>query len=357
VSRGDLLSTVLRLDTAETLRRMRSAALDLGFELLRQCERNREVILPGFTHGQASQPILWSHFCLAYVEMVLRDVARLRGALERTLVLPLGSGALAGTSFPVDRERLAQRLGFREASDNSVDAVGDRDFVVETLAAASLLGQHAARLAQELLHLGSPAVGFLRLGEAGCTQADLLPQQRNATALELARVRASNLLGNQFQVQMLLRPLAGAYHRDLEEMAEPLRRSESDAVLCLRTLTGQLTDLELRPDACRQGTTTEFTTATDLANYLIGKGMPARTATATAREVVQRCRASGKDLHSLPLQEYQLICPLFEADLYEAVSADSSIGSRLVRGGTSPMVVAVALKRAEKRLLKAQAEL
>jgi argininosuccinate lyase len=351
-SRNDQVALDVRLWARDAARQLVRAASDLAFELVRFGERHVETPLPGYTHLRRAQPILLAHFALAYVEMLLRDVERLQQAARRADVLPLGSGALAGTAWPIDRARLAQSLGFSEVSDNSLDAVSDRDFLAELLHACALLGVHLSRLAEDLILYSTEEFGFLEIGDDVSTGSSLMPQKRNPDALELVRGKSGRLVGNLVALLATLKGLPLAYDRDLQEDKERVFDSVDTALSCLRVTKTCVMGLEVNEARCREAAGGGFLSATDLADYLVRKGVPFRQAHRLVSRVVRECLESGLTLATFPLERYRRISDRFEKDLHEHLTLDAVLAARAVRGGTASLTVNVALKRAHKRILK-----
>jgi argininosuccinate lyase/amino-acid N-acetyltransferase len=352
-SRNDQVALDVRLYVKDAVRQVARALADLGFELVRFGERNAEVVLPGYTHLRRAQPILLPHFALAYVEMLLRDIERVQQAGRRADVLPLGSGALAGTAYPVDRARLARSLGFGDVTENSLDAVSDRDFLVELAHDCALAGVHLSRLCEDLILYSTGEFGFLEIGDDVSTGSSLMPQKRNPDALELVRGRCGRLVGNLNALIVMLKGLPLAYNRDLQEDKERIFDSVDTTLACLRVMQTCVIGLEVNEPVCRAAASGGFSNATDLADYLVRKGVPFRVAHRLVSRVVRACLESGLTLESFPIEQYREISEQFSNDLYDHLTLDAVLAARAVRGGTAPIAVNIALKRAHKRLLKA----
>jgi argininosuccinate lyase len=354
-SRNDQVALDVRLYVKDVARQIVRALADLGFELVRLGERHVDTVLPGYTHLRRAQPILLPHFCLAYVEMLLRDLDRVHHAVRRADVLPLGSAALAGTAYSVDRARLARDLGFDDASDNSLDAVSDRDFLVDLLHACALIGVHLSRLCEDLILYSSTEFGFLEIGDDVSTGSSLMPQKRNPDALELVRGKSGRLVGNLTALLTLLKGLPLAYNRDLQEDKERLFDSVDTTIASLRVTRTCVLGLKVNEAKCREAALGGFSNATDLADYLVRKGVPFRTAHRLVSRVVRECIDAGFTLEQFPIERYRRVSDQFEKDLYEHLTLEAILAARAVRGGTAPLTVNVALKRAHKRLVKAAA--
>ena len=352
-SRNDQVALDVRLYVKDVARQLIRAAADLGFALVALGERHSETILPGYTHLRRAQPILLPHFALAYVEMVLRDVERIRRAHDAADVLPLGSAALAGTAYRVDRNKLATSLGFADATENSLDAVSDRDFLVELLHACALLGVHLSRLCEDLILYSSAEFGFFTIGDDVSTGSSLMPQKRNPDACELVRGKSGRLIGNLMALLTTLKGLPLSYNRDLQEDKERLFDSVDTSLGSLHVMRTCVMGLGVNEEACRTAAAGGFSNATDLADYLVRKGVPFRVAHRLVSRAVRVCVESDCALETLPIERYRDIADEFGPDLYEHLTLDSILAARAVRGGTAPLMVHVALKRAHKRLLKA----
>ena len=349
-SRNDQVVTDLRLFAKDVGGRLRLAAVELAFELLDFAERHVATILPGYTHLRRAQPVVLAHFALAHVEMLLRDGERFTQAIARADVMPLGSAALAGTAWPVDRARLAKALGFAAASENSLDAVSDRDFAVELLSACALLGVHLSRLCEDLILYSSQEFGFLEIGDDVSTGSSLMPQKRNPDALELVRGKTGRLVGALSGLLVTLKGLPLSYNRDLQEDKEPLFDSVDTALASLKVMQTVVGGLEVNEARCREAAAGGFSNATDLADYLVRKGVPFRNAHRLVSRAVRECIDGGFTLESFPLERYRAIHDAFGADLFDSLKLDAILEARGATGGTSPAAVKAALKRTRKRL-------
>ncbi|MCA3004533.1 MAG: argininosuccinate lyase [Planctomycetaceae bacterium] len=350
-SRNDQVATDLRLWTAGTLEALRAAVRDVRGCLVELADREREVIVPGYTHLQRGQPVLLAHWALAYFQMLGRDDARFADALERTRVSPLGSGALAGTAFPIDREALAKDLGFSGPSGNSLDAVSDRDFVFETLAACSLCSLHLTRLAEDLILYCSAEFGFVTMDDAVTSGSSLMPQKKNPDAAELIRGKSGRILGAMVSLAMTIKGLPLAYNKDLQEDKEPLFDASDNLLMCLRMLPPVLNTLKVNQQACRKAALGDGSVlATDLADYLVDRGVPFRTAHEAAGRLVRVAMEAGVGLHELPLAKMQAVAPEIQADVAKALTLEASLARRNVLGGTAPAQVAQAIAKARKEL-------
>jgi argininosuccinate lyase len=310
------------------------------------------VVIPGYTHLQRAQPLLLAHHLLAYYEMFERDIARFGDCLARTDVLPLGSGALAGVPYPIDREFLARELGFARVSDNSVDAVSDRDFVVEFLAAASLCMTHLSRLAEEIILWSSAEFGFVELPDAFATGSSIMPQKRNPDVAELARARTGRVYGALLAVLTLLKGQPLAYNRDLQEDKAAFFEAEDTLLPTLDVFARMLPALRIDRERAEAAATAQYSLATDLADYLVRQGVPFRQAHAAVGKLVKYAEKRGKGLADLSLGDYRRFSPLFRDDVLK-LDLRSALMARDAVGGTAPRRVAAALRRARRRLKSA----
>ena len=341
-SRNDQIALDMRLFTREALLDTVAAIASLQAALQEQAVAWREIVMPGFTHLQRAQPVLLAHHLLAYHEMLSRDADRLRDAYPRVNLLPLGAGALAGVPYPIDRESVARDLGFDGITRNSLDAVGDRDFVVEYLSNAALLMAHLSRLAEELVLWTTSEFGYLVLDDSYTTGSSIMPQKKNPDVAELIRGKVGRVYGHLVALLVTVKALPLAYNKDLQEDKEGLFDAVDTVIPCLTLAAGLLR--AARPNAERLATVAAagFSLATDVADYLVAKGLPFREAHGIVGQVVRRCLDTGHDLSTLPLEDYRAISPFFDADVYR-IDARSSVAARDVPGGTAPNRVMAAL--------------
>jgi argininosuccinate lyase len=348
-SRNDQVALDMRLFVRDAIDTTLTQIEDLQRVLIAQAEANKKVVIPGYTHLQRAQPVLLAHHLLAYFEMFKRDVARFNDCLGRTDVMPLGSGALAGVAYDVDREFLAKELGFDAISANSLDAVSDRDFVLEYLAAASLCMMHLSRLAEELINWSSAEFGFIELDEAYATGSSIMPQKKNPDVAELARGKAGRVYGNLMALLTTMKALPLAYNRDLQEDKEALFDSVETLLSTLEVFTGMLKTLKVNAANAKKALEGGYILATDLADYLVKKGRAFRAAHEIVGNLVSYAIEEDKPLSKLTLAEYKKFCSLFEDDVF-SITIESSLAARNVIGGTAPKQVAKALAAAKKSL-------
>lgn len=349
-SRNDQVATDLRLFLRRQIDSIRSLIADLQVALLELAERHKDLYMPGYTHLQRAQPILFAHYLLAYFEMFKRDRARLMEVRSRVNVLPLGSGALSGTGFPIDRERLARRLGFEGVSENSLDAVSDRDFVIELAGAAAIAMMHLSRLAEDLIIYSSAEFGFIELSDAVSTGSSLMPQKRNPDPLELIRGKAGRVFGHLIALLAMMKGLPMAYNKDLQEDKEAIFDALDTLSGSLRIMAIVLGNIRINGERMREAAASGYLNATDLADYLVRRGLEFRRAHELVGRIVNYAVARQKKLEELSLDEYRNFSPLFGEDLYDALTIEASLRSRSALGGTSPERVAAALARARAEL-------
>jgi len=348
-SRNDQVALDMRLFckeaivvTIQGIRGLQSALLDLA-------EANIDVIMPGYTHLQRAQPVLLAHHLLAYFEMLQRDVSRFKDCLVRTDVMPLGSGALAGVPYPIDRAFVAQQLGFGDISKNSIDAVSDRDFVVEYLAAASVAMMHLSRLGEELVLWSTEEFGYVDINESFASASSIMPQKKNPDVAELARGKTGRVYGHLLGLLTTMKGLPLSYNRDLQEDKEGLFDTVDTLHSTLEVFTGMVRTLKVNADRAGQSVDGGYLLATDLADYLVRKGLPFRQAHAIVGRLVSYAAERKQDLKRLPLDEYRRFSDLFAKDVLD-IAARSSVAARSVAGGTSPEQVRCQVARAREAI-------
>ena len=348
-SRNDQIALDMRLYTKEVISETVKAMHGVQQALVDLADKYSGVVMPGYTHLQRAQPVLFAHHMLSYFQMLQRDKGRLRDGYRRADVLPLGSGALAGVAYPTDREFLARELGFSEISANSMDAVSDRDFVLEYLASASVCMMHLSRLAEEIVLWSSREFGFIQLSEDFTTGSSIMPQKRNPDFAELARGKTGRVYGNLMGLLTVLKGLPLTYNRDLQEDKEGLFDTVDTLLATLGVFQGMLSGLTLDVDRVTTLAGDSLMLATDLADYLVGKGVPFREAHGTVRDLCTYCQDQGKDLQGLTLEEYQRFSPHFDGEVYN-ITPGSSAAARDNPGGTAPSRVAEGLRWAKETL-------
>lgn len=349
-SRNDQVATDVRLWLRGEIDASIALLVALQRALVDAAEPHAETILPGFTHLQVAQPVSFGHHLLAYVEMFARDAERLTEVRARTNRLPLGAAALAGTSYPLDRERVARTLGFEGVCQNSLDAVSDRDFAIEFTSAATLAMLHVSRLSEELILWMSQAFGFIDLADRFCTGSSIMPQKKNPDVPELARGKTGRVVGHLMGLVTLMKGQPLAYNKDNQEDKEPLFDTVDTLKDTLRIFAELVAGIRVKPEAMQQAASKGYATATDLADYLVKKGLPFRDAHEVVAHAVKEAIARGVDLAALPLAELQAIHPRIGADVQAALTLRGSLEARNVLGGTAPAQVRAQIARHRARL-------
>ncbi len=349
-SRNDQVATDVRLWLRGEIDLIAGLLTELQKALVEIADRHAEVILPGFTHLQVAQPVSFGHHMLAYVEMFARDAERMADVRRRVNRLPLGAAALAGTSYPLDRERVARTLGMDGVCQNSLDAVSDRDFAIEFTAAASLAMVHVSRLSEELILWMSQNFGFIMLADRFTTGSSIMPQKRNPDVAELARGKSGRVVGHLMGLITLMKGQPLAYNKDNQEDKEPLFDTVDTLKDTLRIFAEMAGGITVRPEAMEQAALRGHATATDLADYLVKKGLPFRDAHETVAHAVKAATAEGKDLADLPLARLQGFHAAIESDVFEVLSLRGSLNARNVLGGTAPAQVRAQIARHRARL-------
>jgi argininosuccinate lyase len=349
-SRNDQVALDVRLYLAQEVETLVAALHGLRRAGLRLAHQHREAAMPGYTHLQRAQPILFAHHLLAYDEMWRRDVMRLTESLTRIKVSPLGAAALAGTTFDIDPQYVASQLGFPETFRNSLDAVSDRDFILEFLSHAGIIMVHLSRLAEELILWSSSEFGFVALPDAYATGSSIMPQKKNPDVPELIRGKTGRVAGHLMGVLMTLKGLPLAYNRDLQEDKEPLFDTMDTVQASVALMTGVLENLEVRPERMAAALQGGFLTATDMADYLVTRGVPFRAAHEQVGHTVRYAETQGKELWDLTLTEIQQFAPLAQADIFDWLKIENSVARRRSPGGTATARVNEALERVENEL-------
>ena len=351
-SRNDQVATDFKLWVRDTIDGMEAALKALQAALLDQAERHAGTILPGFTHLQAAQPISFGHHLLAYVEMFGRDRGRLRDARARLNESPLGSAALAGTSYPIDRHMTAADLGFDRPCANSLDGVSDRDFALEFLSSAAICAVHLSRLAEELVIWTTAQFAFVKLSDAYSTGSSIMPQKRNPDAAELVRAKAGRVIGDLNALLIVMKGLPLAYSKDMQDDKEPVFEAADTLELCLAAMTGMIGDLKVDAERMLASAGAGFTTATDIADWLVQKvDVPFRQAHHITGQVVKLAESKNCGLEQLSLQDLQSVDSRITEDIFTRLSPAASAASRTSFGGTAPANVAKAVETARERFL------
>jgi argininosuccinate lyase len=349
-SRNDQVATDLRLWLREEIDALDDALAALLRALIAQAERHAALVMPGFTHLQVAQPVTFGHHLLAYVAMLERDRDRLREVRKRVNQLPLGAAALAGTSFPIDRARVARELGFEGLAENSLDAVSDRDFAIEFCAFAALAMVHLSRLSEEIVLWSSPRFGFVRLPDRYCTGSSIMPQKKNPDVAELVRGKSARVIGSLVALLTLMKAQPLAYNKDNQEDKEPLFDAVDTLKDSLGVFAGMIAGLTPVPRAMRAALAEGHATATDLADYLVRQGVAFRDAHEVVARAVREAERHGTDLARLPLATLRRFSPKIGADVKRVLTPEGSVAARNHIGGTAPAQVRKAAARARKRL-------
>ena len=351
-SRNDQVATDIRLYLRHHIDQLNTLLGVTQLALLDLAQSHADTPMPGFTHLQVAQPVTFGHHLLAYVEMFERDIQRLTDCRHRVNQLPLGAAALAGTSYPINRARVAEILGFEGLCLNSLDAVSDRDFAIEFCAHAALIMTHISRLSEELVLWSSPRFGFIRIGDAFCTGSSIMPQKRNPDVPELARGKTGRVTGHLMGLLTLMKGQPLAYNKDNQEDKEPLFDTVSTVSQTLTIFAEMLGSVSADAPAMRQAVMEGFATATDLADYLVKKGMPFRDAHEVVARAVRAAEVAGCDLPNLSLTTLKGFSTLIDQDVYSVLTIEGSLASRDCWGGTAPKRVRAAIKAARKRLAR-----
>jgi len=352
-SRNDQVALDVRMYLRDETAAIIGLLNDLRMEIVSLAKSHLAVIMPGYTHLQRAQPVLLSHHLMAYYEMFSRDVERFQGCHKRINVLPLGSAALAGTTYPIDRQYTAKLLGFPAVSANSMDTVSDRDFILEFLSCASICMVHFSRISEELVLWSAAEFGFVEIPDAFATGSSIMPQKKNPDVPELVRGKAGRVFGNLTALLTIMKGLPLAYNRDMQEDKAPLFDTVDTLSACLRIYIAMLPRLRFKQEVMLRATRSGFLDATDLADYLVNRGMSFRQAHATVGKAVGYGLSKGKELHELSLPELKRFSDLIEEDIYRVLATDQMVNRRSSAGGTATIAVKKAIARAEKQLSRA----
>ena len=338
-SRNDQVAVDTRLYVKEEIPVLIGKVLDLERVLVKKAKAHLDTVMPGYTHLQRAQPTTFAHYMMAYANMFKRDVTRLEDCLERLDECPLGAGALATSTYPVDRFATAQALGFKKPTDNSMDSVSDRDYVIELLSALSILMMHLSRFSEEIILWCSWEFKFVDLDDAYSTGSSIMPQKKNPDVAELVRGKTGRVYGDLVTLLTMMKGLPLAYNKDMQEDKEALFDARDTLIKCLSVFTGMFKTLRFRTDVMRRGASGGFTNATDAADYLVKKGLPFRDAHEVLGKLVLHCIGENKALLDLPLEELRAFSPLFDEDVYTALSMETCVNTRRLPGGPAPDMV------------------
>ncbi|MFF2890005.1 argininosuccinate lyase [Paenibacillus sp. NPDC057967] len=354
-SRNDQVATDMHLWLRKRVVEFVDMLQKLQFALVEQAKANTDTILPGYTHLQRAQPILFAHHLMAYVSMFGRDIERLQDSYKRINVLPLGAGALAGTTFPIDRHFVAQQLKFDRVYENSLDAVSDRDFILEFLSHASIIMMHLSRLSEELIMWSSTEFHFVELDDAFCTGSSIMPQKKNPDVPELVRGKTGRVYGNLVGLLTVLKSLPLAYNKDMQEDKEGMFDTVKTLQGALQLFAPMIATMKVNTDRMRQAVNQDFSNATDIADFLVGKGMPFRQAHEVIGKTVLYCIEQNKYLLDLKIEEFKQFSSLFDDRIYAVLQPEQVVNARNVYGGTAKQQVEAAIGRADVALAETAA--
>lgn len=347
-SRNDQVALDIRLYLKGEIEEIRQSALELLKVLVRIADENKGVIMPAYTHLQRAQPTTFGHYMMAYANMLRRDVTRLEDCFERMDEMPLGSGALTGTTYPVDRERVAKELGFSRITQNSLDGVSDRDFALELMSGLSIMMMHLSRFSEEIIMWCSWEFKFIELDDAYATGSSIMPQKKNPDIAELVRGKTGRVYGDLMTLLTVMKALPLAYNKDMQEDKEPVFDACDTVKKCLPVFTAMVDTMRLIPENMRKAAGEGFINATDCADYLVKKGLPFRDAYTVVGKLVSYCISHGKTLESLSLEEYRSLSPVFDEDVFTAISLETCVRMRSVPGGPSKESVEAQIEYIER---------
>ena len=351
-SRNDQVALDMRMFLKDETHHIIRRLIDLQYVLIDLAKAHPDVVLPGYTHMQRAQPVLFAHHLMAYFEMFIRDIDRFEQSFSRIDVMPLGSAALAGTTYPIDRNYTAQLLGFAAVSANSIDSVSDRDFILDFLSAASICMMHLSRLSEEIILWATSEFGFIELADAFATGSSIMPQKKNPDVAELVRGKTGRVYGDLMAVLTMMKALPLAYNRDMQEDKILLFNTVDTLAACIDMYIQMLPGLTINRPVMEKAATSGFLNATDLADYLVSKGMPFRQAHRCVGQAVSVALQKDKELHELSLEELQSFSALIQEDIFDSLSLRRVIDRRTSFGGTASKRVTAAIKKAERQLSK-----
>jgi len=349
-SRNDQVALDIRLYLKEEISETRELVLGLLETVLNLAERNKDIIMPAYTHLQRAQPTTFAHYMMAYANMLCRDITRLEDCFERMDECPLGSGALTATTYPIDREFVARELGFAAITQNSLDGVSDRDFALELMNGLSILMMHLSRFSEEIILWCSWEFKFIELDDAYSTGSSIMPQKKNPDIAELVRGKTGRVYGDLMTLLTVMKALPLAYNKDMQEDKEPIFDAVDTVKKCLPVFSAMLNTMRLYPENMRSAAGRGFINATDCADYLVKKGLPFRDAYTIVGRLVNRCIEVGKTLETLELDEYRSLSPSFDDDVYGAISLETCIAARCVAGGPAKKSVEMQMEHIRKFL-------
>lgn len=338
-SRNDQVALDIRMNLKVEIKEIEELVKQLITVLADLAEKNLKTVMPGYTHLQRAQPITFAHHLMAYAQMLLRDLGRLEDTYKRTNIMPLGSGALASTTYPINRQRVCELLGFDEITQNSLDGVSDRDFCIELASAVSILMMHLSRFSEEIVLWCSWEFKFIELDDAYATGSSIMPQKKNPDITELIRGKTGRVYGDLTTLLTMMKGLSLAYNKDMQEDKEAIFDAVDTVKLCLTTFIPMIETMKVLPENMRNAAAKGFINATDCADYLVKKGLPFRDAYKITGTLVHTCIEKDLTLETLPLEEYKALCPTFEEDVFDAISLDTCVMQRKAAGGPAPEAV------------------
>ncbi|SDB47665.1 argininosuccinate lyase [Ruminococcaceae bacterium FB2012] len=349
-SRNDQVALDIRMYLRDEIPVIKKLTAELAETLMRLAEKNLTTVMPGYTHLQRAQPITFAHHLMAYVQMLLRDLGRLNDTYKRTNIMPLGSGALASTTYPINRQRVCDLLGFDEITQNSLDGVSDRDFCIELASALSVLMMHLSRFSEEIVLWCSWEFKFIELDDAYATGSSIMPQKKNPDVTELIRGKTGRVYGDLTTLLTMMKGLSLAYNKDMQEDKEAVFDAIDTTKLCLTTFIPMIDTMKVIPENMRAAAAKGFINATDCADYLVKKGLPFRDAYKITGTLVHTCIEKGLTLETLPIEEYKALCDTFDEDVYEAISLETCVMQRKAAGGPAPESVKAQIEYSKKAL-------
>ena len=349
-SRNDQVALDIRMYLKDEIKEIHSLVKELIETLLTLAENNLKTVMPGYTHLQRAQPITFAHHLMAYTQMLLRDLGRLEDTYKRTNIMPLGSGALASTTYPINRQRVCDLLGFDEITQNSLDGVSDRDFCIELASAISILMMHLSRFSEEIIMWCSWEFKFIELDDAYATGSSIMPQKKNPDITELIRGKTGRVYGDLTTLLSMMKGLSLAYNKDMQEDKEAIFDAIDTVKLCLTTFIPMIKTMKVIPENMRNAAAKGFINATDCADYLVKKGMPFRDAYKITGALVHICIEKELTLETLPLETYKALCDVFDEDVYDAISLDTCVMQRKAAGGPAPESVKAQIEYTRNKL-------
>ena len=349
-SRNDQVALDIRMVLKKEIDEISQKLKELIDVLCTKAEENKDAIMPGYTHLQRAQPITFGHHLMAYCAMLCRDIDRLGDVRKRMNVLPLGSGALAGTTYPLDRNMVAEQLGFDDVSANSLDGVSDRDFCIEMASALSIIMVHLSRFSEEIIMWCSWEFKFVELDDAFSTGSSIMPQKKNPDIAELVRGKSGRVFGDLTTLLTVMKGIALAYNKDMQEDKEAIFDAVDTVKMCLNAFTPMIDTMTVLKNNMRNAAAKGFINATDCADYLVGKGLPFRDAYKATGELVAICIDKGLTLETLPIEEYKAVCDIFDEDVYTAINLEKCVNDRLVTGGPSVKSIEDQIAKARKKI-------